>query len=51
MTKSKKAKYHPPPDYPNNLLPKDGILHSMKLTFEVLNVVNEYGSAMLEPGE
>ena len=51
MAKSTKAKYRPPQDYPKNLLKKDGTLQPIKLTFDVLNAVNEYGSAMLESGE
>ena len=46
-----KTKYLPPPEYPKNILPKDGLLQPIKMTFEVLNAINEYGSSMLESGE
>ena len=51
MANSDIAKYSPPTDYPKNILPKDGLLKPIKLTFDVLNAVKEYGCSMLESGE
>ena len=41
MANSDIAKYSPPTDYPKNILPKDGLLKPIKLTFDVLNAVKE----------
>jgi len=49
--KCKMSEYNPPLDYPIDLIPSDGKLQSVELSFDMLNKVVEYASQKFEQGD
>ena len=49
--KRKMTEYDPPKDYPSELIPKNGKLQSVELSFDILNAVVEYAHDKFEHGE